>query len=97
MGGQLQLHEGGEPMFALQFFLIPLVLISSMLPLTPMGIGVAQISMAGAYELFGLSSSVGVSVSTLSQLGLLMVSLIVGGICFLLSKADLRQTGTRPV
>lgn len=97
MGGQLQLHTGGEPMFALQFFLIPLVLISSMLPLTPMGIGVAQISMAGAYELFGLSSSVGVSVSTLSQLGLLMVSLVVGGTCFLLSKADLRQSNTRPV
>lgn len=97
MGSQLQMHEGGEPMVALQFFLIPLVLIASMLPLTPMGIGVAQISMAGAYELFGLSSSVGVSVSTLSQMGLLMVSLVVGGACFLLSKAEMRQAGARPI
>lgn len=97
IGGQLQLHSGGEAMFALQFFLIPLVLISSMLPLTPMGIGVAQISMAGAYELFGLSSSVGVSVSTLSQLGLLMVSLVIGGTCFLLSKSEMRQADARAI
>lgn len=88
VGGQLHLQQTGEAMVALQFFLIPLALIASMLPLTPMGIGVAQITMAGAYGLFGLDSSVGVSISTLSQLGLLSVSILVGGTVFLLGKSD---------
>lgn len=86
VGGELQLQQSGEAMVALQFFLIPLVLIASMLPLTPLGIGTAQITMAGAYSLFGLSPSVGVSISTLSQLGLLSVSMLVGGIIFLLGR-----------
>lgn len=88
VGGQLQLQQSGEEMIALQFFLIPLVLIAAMLPLTPLGLGVAQITMAGAYGLFGLEASVGVSISTLSQLGLLSVSILVGGVFFLLSKND---------
>ena len=90
VGGQLQLQRSGEAMVALQFFLIPLVLIASMLPLTPLGIGIAQITMAGAYGLFGLDSSVGVSVSTLSQLSLLSLSILVGGSVFMLG--DLRRT-----
>lgn len=90
VGGQLHLQQSGEAMVALQFFLIPLALIASMLPLTPMGIGVAQITMAGAYGLFGLDPSVGVSISTLSQLGLLSVSILVGGTIFLRGKGDVR-------
>lgn len=91
VGGELQLQQTGESMFALQFFLIPLALIASMLPLTPMGIGVAQITMASAYSLFGLDSSVGVSISTVSQLGLLFVSVTVGGVCFLFGGRDVNS------
>lgn len=90
VGGQLHLQQTGEPMIVLQLFLIPLVLIASVLPLTPMGIGVAQITLSGAYSLFGLDSSVGVSVSTLSQLGLLSVSIFAGGTYFLLGKRKVR-------
>jgi uncharacterized protein (TIRG00374 family) len=88
VGGQLQLQQSGEARVALQFFLSPLALIASVLPLTPMGIGVAQITMAGAYGLFGLDPSVGVSISTLSQLGLLSVSILIGGTAFFLGKSD---------
>jgi uncharacterized protein (TIRG00374 family) len=83
IGGKLQIQQHGEAMATLQFFLIPLVLIASMLPLTPMGMGVAQVTMASAYNQFGLDSSVGVSISTLSQLGLLVVSVLFGGSFFL--------------
>ena len=86
VGGKLQSQQHGEAMVTLQFFLIPLVLIASMLPLTPLGLGVAQVTMASAYGLFGLNPSVGVSISTLSQLGLLTVSVLVGGSFFLLGK-----------
>lgn len=68
-----------------QFFLIPLVLFSSMIPLAPLGIGLAQLTMAGAYELFGLQASVGISVSTASQLALLFVTLVIGGASFLVN------------
>ncbi len=84
VGGKLQLQQSGESMIALQFFLIPLVLVAAMLPITPMGVGVAQITMAGAYSLFGLDSAVGVSVSTLSQIALLGVSIFIGGASFFL-------------
>jgi uncharacterized membrane protein YbhN (UPF0104 family) len=87
IGGKLQIQQHSEPMVALQFFLIPLVLVSSMLPLTPMGLGVAQITMAGAYDLFGLNPSVGVSISTLSQLALLFVSVVIGGAFFFGAKS----------
>ncbi len=90
VGGELQQQQGREAMFALQFFLIPLALIASMLPLTPMGICVAQVTMAGAYGLFGLDPSVGVSVSTLSQLGLLSLSVFVGGGIFLLGRGKVK-------
>jgi uncharacterized protein (TIRG00374 family) len=86
VGGWLHLQQSGEAMYTMQFFLIPLVLIASMLPLTPMGVGVAQITMSGAYGLFGLDPSVGVSISTLSQLSLLSVSIVIGGTIFLLGK-----------
>jgi uncharacterized membrane protein YbhN (UPF0104 family) len=79
--------EGGM----IQFFLIPLVLFSSMIPLAPLGIGLAQLTMAGAYELFGLSPSTGIAVSTASQMALLLVTLIVGGTLFMVnsnSKSD---------
>lgn len=91
VGGQLQLQQSGDPMFSLQLFLVPLVLIASMVPLTPMGIGVAQFTMARAYELFGLASNVGVSISTLSQLGLLSVSILIGGPIFLLGKKGVKR------
>ncbi|MES2823699.1 MAG: lysylphosphatidylglycerol synthase transmembrane domain-containing protein [Pseudomonadota bacterium] len=99
VGGYLEYQQIGAPMICFQFFLIPLVLIAAMLPITPMGIGVAQITMAAAYELYGLTPSVGVSVSTLSQLGLLFVSVFVGGVFFLLGdtrkaiKAELGSSG----
>lgn len=79
--------EGGM----IQFFLIPLVLFSSMVPLAPLGIGLAQLTMAGAYELFGLSPSTGITVSTASQMALLLVTLTVGGSFFMVnsnSKSD---------
>ena len=68
-----------------QFFLIPLVLFSSMIPLAPMGFGLAQLSMAGAYDLFGLQASIGIAVSTASQIALLLITLIVGGSVFLIN------------
>jgi uncharacterized protein (TIRG00374 family) len=86
VGASLHLEKSGTAEIAFQFFLIPLALISSMLPLTPMGIGVAQITLASAYEMFGLNASVGVSVSTLSQLGLLVVAVLVGGVAFVFGK-----------
>jgi uncharacterized protein (TIRG00374 family) len=89
VGAELQLQRHSAAMVALQFFLIPLVLIASMLPLTPMGIGIAQITMAGAYQLFGLDATLGVTISTLSQLGLLLVSVLVGGTVFLIGKREL--------
>lgn len=92
VGGQLNVEQGYQSMIALQFFLIPLVLVASMLPLTPMGIGVAQITMASAYGLFGLDSSVGVSISSLSQLGLLSISILIGGIIFLLGKSNFKNS-----
>ncbi len=92
VGVYLQTQETGQGMFALQFFLIPLALIVSMLPLTPMGIGVAQITLASAYGLFGLSESVGFSISTLSQLGLLMISVLIGGAYFLIGTFQVRKT-----
>jgi len=70
---------------AVQFFLIPLVLFSAMIPLTPFGIGVAQVTMASAYALFGLSESTGIAVSTASQIGLLFVTLLFGGVFFMRS------------
>lgn len=70
---------------ATQFFLIPLVLFSAMIPLTPLGIGVAQVTMAGAYALFGLSESTGIAVSTASQIGLLLVTAVIGGGFFMVS------------
>lgn len=90
VGARLLANESGAGLVALQYFLVPLVLIAAMLPLTPMGIGVAQIGMAGAYALYGLEASVGVAISSLSQLGLLLVSLAVGGLMFLLG---VRPTG----
>ena len=91
VGSKLQLQQSGETIYMLQFFLIPLVLIASMIPITPMGIGVAQITMASAYELYGLDSSVGVSISTLSQLGLMSVSILVGGTIFILGKSNISE------
>jgi uncharacterized protein (TIRG00374 family) len=96
IGGQLQLQQNEESMYILQFFLIPLVLIAAMIPLTPMGIGIAQVTMASAYSLFGLDESIGVTVSTLSQLGLLTISVLVGGGFFLKGKADIAQMRVSP-
>ena len=72
----------------IQFFLIPLVLFSSMIPLAPLGIGLAQLSMAGAYELFRLPASTGIGVSTASQMALLLVTLIVGGSIFMVNSSS---------
>jgi glycosyltransferase 2 family protein len=83
IGGALHGSFNGHSMYMFQLFLVPLVLVSLMVPLTPMGIGVTQITMAGAYSLYGLDSSVGITVSSISQLSLLLISLIIGGLFFL--------------
>jgi hypothetical protein len=86
VGSQLHIQQTGEAKAIQQFFLIPLSLITSMLPITPMGIGISQITMSVAYKMFGLDSSVGVNLSTLSQMGLLIVSLVIGGAFFIVGK-----------
>ena len=58
-----------------------------MLPIAHLGIGVSQLTLAVAYEVFGLDSTLGVSVSTFSQLGLL-VSIVVGSTFFLLGRKE---------
>lgn len=93
VGASLQARATGQGLFAWHLFLIPLVLFASMIPLTPMGIGVAQVTMAGAYEMFGLTPSVGVSISTLSQTGLIIVSLAIGGAVFLAARGELKRLG----
>lgn len=62
--------------------------MKSMIPLAPLGIGLAQLSMAGAYELFGLPASTGIGVSTASQMALLLVTLIVGGSIFMVNSSS---------
>lgn len=86
VGSFLHERQTGQAMMSMQLFLIPLSLIVSMLPLTPMGIGVVQVTMGGAYALFGLDPSVGVSVSTSSQIGMFIVSILIGGPFFLSGK-----------
>ena len=86
IGGELHAVTTGNQMFFMQLFLIPLVLISAILPLTPMGVGIAQITMANSYSLCGLDESVGVTVSSISQLSLLLLSLLIGGSFFIFFK-----------
>ena len=88
--GEIQLQQTGVAMATQQFFLIPLSLIASMLPITPMGIGVSQVTMAVAYKMYGLDPSVGVTLSTLSQMGLLIVSVVIGGAFFIVGKRKSR-------
>lgn len=88
IGGQIQAEQNEQITLAFHLFLIPLSIVATMLPITPMGIGVAQITMAGAYELFGLNPAIGVSISTLSQLSLLGISVLVGGPVFLFRKLN---------
>ena len=61
-----------------QILIIPISLIVSMIPLTPMGIGISQLSMGSGYKLFGLDGDLGVAISTASQLGLILNSIICG-------------------
>lgn len=86
IGGELHAFSTGNQMFFLQLLLIPLVLISAILPFTPMGVGIAQFTMASAYSLCGLDESVGVTVSSISQLSLLLLSLVIGGYFFIFFK-----------
>ncbi len=79
VGVLLQIHQGHAPLFATQFFLIPLSLVIALLPLTPMGIGTTQAALAVVYPVFGIDPAVGITVSTMGQLGLLALSLTVGG------------------
>lgn len=90
MGISISLNSNLEGALV-QFFLIPLVLFSSMIPLAPLGFGLAQLSMAGAYELFGLSASIGIAVSTASQIALLLITLIIGGSVFMINSKSSKQ------
>ncbi|GAB6039427.1 lysylphosphatidylglycerol synthase domain-containing protein [Endothiovibrio diazotrophicus] len=77
-GGYLHETFQGEAHYALQFLLIPVSLIVAMIPLTPLGIGVTQVSLGVLYGGFSLAAQVGVSVSSLSQIGYLVVALSIG-------------------
>lgn len=88
IGGILHLEVAGESRAMAQFFLVPLSLIASMIPLAPMGIGVSQFTISYAYQAFGLEPSVGVSVSTLTQLGMLVVSVSLGGYFFVKGRRE---------
>ena len=86
VGGVFAAARQGTPMIAEQFFLIPLSLIVAMLPLTPLGIGTTQFSMVEAYKWLLIDPSIGVMVSTVSQVALVAVSILIGGPLFLLTK-----------
>ena len=78
VGGDLLRIEGMSSMYAEQFFLIPLSLVVAMLPLTPAGIGTVQVAMGFVYPLLYLPASVGIAVTTMSQLGLVLASMVFG-------------------
>lgn len=82
LGGILHEEISGDPAILAQYFLVPLSLITSMIPIAPLGIGVSQFTLSVAYEALDLVPSVGVSVSTWSQLGMLSISVIFGGYFF---------------
>lgn len=82
LGAILHFELTGNAAVLEQFFLVPLSLVASMIPIAPLGVGVSQFTLSVAYEALGLVSSVGVSVSTWSQLGALVISVIFGGYFF---------------
>ena len=88
IGVILQYSISGNSLFTIQLFLIPLILFANMVPLTPLGIGTAQLTMAAAFSLYGLDPSIGITISTISQVSMVFVSIILGGFYFL--KSDLR-------
>jgi len=88
IGVILQHSISDNSLFTIQLFLIPLILFANMIPLTPLGIGTAQLTMATAFSLYGLDPSIGITISTISQVSMVLVSIILGGFYFL--KSDLR-------
>lgn len=82
LGATLHSEITGDSAILEQFFLVPLSLVASMIPIAPLGVGVSQFTLSVAYEALGLVSTVGVSVSTWSQLGALVISVIFGGYFF---------------
>jgi uncharacterized membrane protein YbhN (UPF0104 family) len=79
VGGILHTQVDGQSYFLIQLFLLSLSLFVSAIPITPLGVGVGQLTVSTVYAMYGLDPTVGVTVATIQQAGLLVVSVLIGG------------------
>lgn len=90
VGASIYTELTGDAHFFLQLFLMSFTLLVTAVPITPFGVGIGQITAGGLYGLYGLDPSVGVTVSTVQQISLLLISVTVGG-PFLVSQAKRKE------
>ena len=65
-----------------QAFALPASIFAAIVPITPVGIGLGQISVVSLYELLNIPSTVGVVVVSLSQISQILLAITLGGYYF---------------
>jgi uncharacterized protein (TIRG00374 family) len=82
----------GEPhAFLEQAFLAPTSIFVSTIPIAPAGIGIGQLTLAGIYEIAGLSPEIAVLLTTIVQISQLIIGCTIGAALFVFIK---RRAGT---
>jgi len=69
-------------------FLSPISIIVSIIPLSPSGIGIGQVTLGSFYQYAGYNFTNAVYVTTIIQFGQIIVGSTIGLICFILFKTN---------
>ncbi len=92
--GEVIARSLGEPdTFLTQAFLAPTSIFVSTIPISPAGVGVGQLTLAGVYDIAGLNHEVAVLLTTVVQISQLIVGCTVGAACFMFVR---RRTERQP-
>jgi uncharacterized protein (TIRG00374 family) len=58
--------------------LLPTSVIASVIPITPLGIGISQVALSELFHVYGLPTAVAINVVSVSQLGQVIVGVAIG-------------------
>lgn len=76
--------------------LLPSSVIASVIPLTPLGIGISQVALTELFRIYGLPTAVAMTVVSVSQLGQVIVGVAMGAPAVLLQRAQVDRHVSEP-